>query len=41
VHVSLMDGSVRYLAGEVDEIAMAYLVSINDGQIVKHDLLFR
>lgn len=31
VNVSLMDGSVRFVIDDVDHIAMAYAVSINDG----------
>ena len=32
VNVSLMDGSVRFVVDGIDHVAMAYLVSINDGQ---------
>ena len=37
VHMTLLDGSVRFVRNEVDEVAMAYLVCINDGQVVPHD----
>jgi prepilin-type N-terminal cleavage/methylation domain-containing protein/prepilin-type processing-associated H-X9-DG protein len=37
VHMALLDGSVRFVRNEVDEVAMAYMVSINDGQAVPHD----
>lgn len=34
VHVSLLDGSVRFITDQVDEITMAYMVSINDGRVL-------
>ena len=33
VNVSLMDGSVRFVVDEVDHVAMAYSVSVNDGHV--------
>lgn len=35
VHVTLMDGSVRFINDAVDEVTMAYLICINDGQVVQ------
>jgi prepilin-type N-terminal cleavage/methylation domain-containing protein len=37
VHVTLMDGSVRFMSNNVDETTMAYLISINDGHVVQVD----
>jgi hypothetical protein len=37
VHMSLLDGSVRFVNDQVDEITMAYMISINDGQVVQHE----
>ncbi|HTN77892.1 MAG TPA: DUF1559 domain-containing protein, partial [Pirellulaceae bacterium] len=34
VLITLMDGSVRFLADNVDQINMAYMVSINDAHVV-------
>jgi hypothetical protein len=35
VYISLMDGSVRFIRDDVDQITMSYLVSINDGQVIQ------
>jgi prepilin-type processing-associated H-X9-DG protein len=32
VNIGLLDGSVRFLANDVDDYVMAYSVSINDGE---------
>jgi prepilin-type N-terminal cleavage/methylation domain-containing protein/prepilin-type processing-associated H-X9-DG protein len=34
VNIAFLDGHVGFLADEVDEVAMAYMISINDGQVV-------
>lgn len=41
VHIALMDGSVRFANDQVDEITMAYLISINDGHVVELDKVLR
>jgi prepilin-type N-terminal cleavage/methylation domain-containing protein len=40
VHVTLLDGSVRFVSDTIDEVTMAYMVSINDGQVVQHEKVF-
>lgn len=37
VHLSLLDGSVRFINDSIDEVTMAYMVSINDGHVVQVD----
>ncbi len=37
VNAAYLDGRIRFLANEVDEYVMAYLISINDGQINAYD----
>ncbi len=37
VHMSLLDGSVRYVNDSIDETTMAYMISINDGHVVQVD----
>jgi hypothetical protein len=33
VNVAYVDGHIGFLVDEVDEFSMAYLISINDGQV--------
>ena len=33
VHVSLLDSSIRFISDDIDEYTMAYLVSIEDGEV--------
>jgi prepilin-type N-terminal cleavage/methylation domain-containing protein len=40
VHMTLLDGSVRFVTNNVDEVTVAYMISINDGQVVQHDRVF-
>jgi hypothetical protein len=40
VHMSLLDGSVKFVRDEIDQTTMAYLVSINDGHTIQHDKAF-
>jgi len=37
VHVAYLDGHTGFLSDDVDEVSMAYLISINDGQIGQYD----
>jgi len=37
VHVAYLDGHTSFLSDDVDEISMAYRISINDGQIGDYD----
>lgn len=41
VHAALMDGSVRFANDEVDEITMAYMISVNDGRVVSLEKVLR
>lgn len=40
VHMSLLDGSVRFVGNAVDETTMAYMISINDGHVVQTNKVF-
>jgi prepilin-type N-terminal cleavage/methylation domain-containing protein len=36
VYVVMLDGSTRYLKNDIDEIAMAYMISIDDGHVIRN-----
>jgi hypothetical protein len=38
--MTLLDGSVHFVNDEVDEVTMAYIVSINDGHVVQTNKVF-
>jgi prepilin-type N-terminal cleavage/methylation domain-containing protein len=40
VHMSLLDGSVKFVRDGIDETTMAYMISINDGHTIQHDKAF-
>jgi prepilin-type N-terminal cleavage/methylation domain-containing protein len=40
VHMTLLDGSVKFCRDGIDEATMAYMISINDGHTIQHDKAF-